>query len=65
MRKVICFALGASLFGAGVYLLYLEIFVATRVMGRLTAMGGFLMVIGGAWLWSDFIVPLWQGREVG
>jgi hypothetical protein len=64
VRNVLGFAVAVALFGAGVYLLCAELFVAPIIMGRMVGMGGFLAFLGGAWLWSDYIGPLF-GRGGG
>src|SRR5215468_2310668 len=65
VRKVLGFAIAAALFGAGVYLLCAELFVAPIIMGRMVVMGGFLAFLGGAWLWSDLHRPaIWARRRI-
>lgn len=51
--------------GAGLYVLYLEIFVARIIMGRMLMLSGSLIGIGGAWLVYDFVIPWWRSEEVG
>ena len=54
--RLIGFVLAAGLMCAGAILLTLELFVA-HSNGKLI-MGGSLTLIGGAWLWSDYIGPM-------
>lgn len=65
MRLVFSFLLASALFGAGLYLLFLEVFVARIIMGRMLAIGGLLLAAGGAWLWADFVGPLIRGEKMG
>jgi hypothetical protein len=58
MRRAISFLVACSLFVLGLVVFYLEVFVAPRPQGRLVMIGGMLIAVGGAWLWTDFIKPL-------
>jgi hypothetical protein len=57
MRKIVGFVFAAALFGAGVYLLYVQLFVSHTIIGLLLV-GTLLALVGAGWLWSDFIGPL-------
>jgi hypothetical protein len=64
MRKTIGFALALALLCGGTYLLYIQMFVAHVTYLRGLLMGGMLAGIGGLWLWSDYIGPMF-GRGGG
>lgn len=57
MRQVVGFILASALLGGGLYLLYLQLFIAQGFAGVLLVAGGFFVFLGGAWLWADFIAP--------
>ncbi|MEW6640906.1 MAG: hypothetical protein AB1586_10415 [Pseudomonadota bacterium] len=56
-RKVILFLLAAAMISGGVYLLAAELLTARILYSRLVVAGGFLIVLGGYLLWTDFIAP--------
>jgi hypothetical protein len=58
MRNILSFLCAIALLVAGLWLLYHDAFVATKVISWTVLMGAFLTYVGGAWLWSDFIGPL-------
>jgi hypothetical protein len=41
--------------GGGLYLIYLELFEARVVSRKMMVVGVFLALLGGAWLWADYI----------
>lgn len=54
---MLSFSVAAALFGGGIYLLVVHAFNGYIVYGRVLAIAGFLIGIGGWWLWADFIGP--------
>ncbi len=60
MRHFLSLVFAVGLLCAGLFVLYLEVFQARIVWGRMLIMGSFLIVVGGAWLWSDFLAPLFK-----
>jgi threonine/homoserine efflux transporter RhtA len=58
MRRAISFFVACSLVVLGLVVFYLD----TRSHGRLVMMGGLLVAVGGAWLWANFIGPLFGRR---
>ena len=63
MRRVISFVFATALLVAGIALLCLEAFVAARAMPRPVEIGVVLAVVGGTWLWRDFLHPWSQSRR--
>lgn len=57
MRRAIGFVIASALLVGGLYLLYIELFAAQVIVGRITLAGAFLTFLGGAWLWADYINP--------
>jgi hypothetical protein len=62
VRWIIGFCFGAALLGAGLYVLYVEAFVARVIMGKMIIMGTVLTGAGAAWLWVDYLSPIIRGR---
>jgi hypothetical protein len=62
MRRAISFFVACSLVVLGLVVFYLDVFDITRSRGRLVMIGGLLLAVGGAWLWADFIGPLFGRR---
>ena len=56
MRNVIGFVLAAGLLCAGLFLLWIE-WTGPYHWNRMLIVGLFLTLIGGGWLWSDYIGP--------
>ena len=63
MRRLISFVLAIALLGGGLYLLFLQLFVAGIIMGHFMEAGGFIAAIGAGWLWDDFIEPWLSGDD--
>ena len=55
MRKLIAFVFASALLGAGLYLLFLQLFVTSHLVGQALDAAGLLITLGAAWLWTDFI----------
>lgn len=55
--------IASALLISGLYLLYMQFAVSNIVMGKLVLAGAALAVIGGAWLWADFISPNSRSKE--
>jgi hypothetical protein len=64
MRKTIGFVLAVVLVCGGAYLLVLQLFIAPVIYFRALFAGGMLAGLGGLWLWSDDIGPMF-GRGGG
>jgi len=62
---VICFVVASGLLAAGLYLLYMEAFVARIISGQAIGIGATLAFVGGAWLWVDFVGPILRGENLG
>jgi len=58
MRRVILFVISIVILGAGAYLLWHEVFLASVIRGRLLMASACLMTVGGYLLWQDFVAPL-------
>jgi hypothetical protein len=58
MRQIIGLPLSCALLIAGVWVLYEQIFVSDIIWGRVLMAGGFLIAVGGGWLFGDFILPM-------
>ena len=65
MRLVLCFVLASALLVAGLYLLYMEAFVARLISARAIGISATLTLVGGAWLWADFVRPMLRGENIG
>jgi hypothetical protein len=63
MRQVLSFVFASALLIGGLYLLYMELVVASVVVGKLLLVGSFVAFLGAAWLWADFISPLLRGKS--
>ena len=63
MHQAIGFILASALLGGGLYLLYLQFFIAKGFAGVLLVAGGFFVFPGVAWLWADFISPALARRS--
>jgi hypothetical protein len=58
MQRVKSSAVAISLLLAGLYILYLEIFVNPIARGHTLFVGVLVAFIGAAWLFSNFIAPM-------
>ncbi|MCP3461766.1 MULTISPECIES: hypothetical protein [unclassified Bradyrhizobium] len=57
MRKFVVFVLASAMFAAGLYIAGVELFLSEAVYFRLLFVGGFLALLGGYLLWTDFLAP--------
>jgi hypothetical protein len=56
LRQMVGLFLAIGMIGAGLYLIIAPIY-AGRLSGWALLSGGFLVAIGAAWLWSDYLNP--------
>jgi len=63
MRKAIGLLLAMVMLCGGGYLLFVQL-SAPVIYGKFILMGGMLTSLGGLWLWSDYIGPIF-GRGGG
>jgi hypothetical protein len=61
MRRLISFVLAIALLAAGLYLLFLQLFVSSRLNWHALDAAGALITLGACWLWEDFIGPWLRG----
>ena len=50
MRKLIAFVFASALLSAGLYLLFLQLFVTSHLVGQALDAAGLLITLGAAWL---------------
>jgi hypothetical protein len=62
MRRVIWFACALGLFCGGLYATYFLLFQTAFPMG-FSLFSAFFAVVGGYWLWVDFIAPRYTSEE--
>lgn len=55
MRRLISFIVALAIVGGGALIIYSEVAEAHRLYGRMMIAGGFMVVVGGVWLWADFV----------
>ena len=53
MRRVVFLALSVALVAAGGWLLWLEIFEASRIYSKMVLAGGFMLGLGAYLVWED------------
>lgn len=65
IRKIVAFVVAAGLFGGGLYMVFDSVFVAPLggISIRLVGIAAFFILIGGVWLWTDYIAPLWRRQS--
>ena len=63
MRKAIGLLLAVLMLCGGAYLLFIQL-SALMVYAKFILMGGVLAGLGGLWLWSDYMEPMF-GRGGG
>jgi hypothetical protein len=64
MRQALSFACAAALLAGGLFLLVMEFVYAARWFGALVMGAGFMIAVGGYWLWIDFLArPARAGRQ--
>jgi hypothetical protein len=60
VRRVVSFACTAALLFGGLYIIFIEVVYGRYIVGRLVAAAGFMIVLGGFWLFEDFIKPIFR-----
>jgi hypothetical protein len=55
VRRTICLVFALALVGAGLYLLFSIFMYAERFSSRVIGAGVLMALLGGYWLWEDFI----------
>jgi hypothetical protein len=63
LRKAIALVLACSILGAGLWLLYLQIFVWHGTIGVVALATGFMILAGLCWLLGDFVLPVFPGAQ--
>jgi hypothetical protein len=65
IRRLIGFVCASSLLAAGLYVLYIQLFVAklTIHIFHFVPGGGEWAIVGACWLWEDFIGPWRHGPD--
>jgi len=62
MRRIISFACALGLLCGSIYVAYYLLFQTALPMG-FSLVAGFFAVVGGYWLWVDFIAPRYTPEE--
>jgi hypothetical protein len=57
LRKLLSFVVASAIFGCGVWLAIAQFLWSDIIFGKLLIGAGFLMALGGYWLWADHIGP--------
>jgi hypothetical protein len=63
VRRIISFLFAAALLLGGAFGTIFLLFFAARIPLGLLAGAAFFATIGAAWLWADFIAPLWRDAD--
>jgi len=57
MRKVLSFTVATAICAGGLWLLMVQAFGQPPFWRKLLLAAGFMIAIGGYWLWVDFLAP--------
>jgi hypothetical protein len=57
LRKVLICLAGAALLLGGLYFLFAEAFLVSRVFSRIVILGLMLTMMGGYLLWAELVAP--------
>ena len=57
LKKVLICLVGAALLLGGLYFLFAEAFLVSRVFSRIVILGLMLTMIGGYLLWTELVAP--------
>ena len=60
VRRTLCFMMATALLVGGLLGAYFLLFDAERIPLALLYGAGFFAVVGAAWLWVDFVMPIWR-----
>ena len=63
MRHVLSFLIASALFVGGLYVLYMHVVGLHRLTAGVVWAVAFLVAIGAARLWINFIEPMIRGKE--
>ena len=58
VRKVLICIVGAALLLGGLYFLFAEAFLVSRIFSRILILGLMLTIMGGYLLWAELVAPL-------
>jgi hypothetical protein len=57
LKKVLICIVGAALLLGGLYFLFAEVFLVSRVFSRIVILGLMLTTTGGYLLWAELVAP--------
>jgi membrane-bound ClpP family serine protease len=57
LRKILICIAGAALLLGGLYFLFAEAFLVTRIFSRIVILGLMLTMMGGYLLWAELVAP--------
>jgi hypothetical protein len=57
MRKLLSFAVATAICIGGLWLFIEQAFWSNIVYGKWLLAAGFMIAVGGYWLWVDFLAP--------
>ena len=58
MRKAVLFTVASAMIVGGLFLVFAELFWASRIYSLAVVGAGGLVAVGGYLLWEDFIAPV-------
>lgn len=62
MRQTVSLLVSCALLIGGLWLLYMQLFISPVIKGWFLMGAGFLIVVGGAWLFGDFVLPIFRKK---